>query len=66
MPARREREPVYRPPTPSWRVYRQLGGTKIFIGLVVAPDETTATEIAIQRFEITAEHQRRIVAEVRD
>ena len=57
----------HREPTPSWRVYRLWGGTKTFLGLVDARDKVKAIELAIRTFQITnPEHQRHLVAEVRD
>jgi hypothetical protein len=62
-----ERYPLYRPPAPSWRVYRQWGGTKSSMGVVDAQDKVKAIELAIRTFQITnPEHQRHLVAELRD
>jgi len=62
-----DRHKLYRAPTPSWRIFRSWSGTKLFLGLVDAPDKVKAIELAIRTFQITnPEHQKHLVAEVRD
>jgi len=56
-----------RAPASSWRIFRSWSGTKLFLGLVDAPDKVKAIELAIRMFQITnPDHQRRLVAELRD
>ena len=67
MSPQAERYLRYQAPDPSWRVYRNWGGTKTFLGLVEAPDMVAAIQRAIRTYQITnPEHQRHLVAEVRD
>ena len=67
MRAQVDRYNAHRAPIPSRRIYRQWGGTKTFLGLVDAPDKVRAIQLAIGIFEITSpEHQRHLVAEVRE
>jgi hypothetical protein len=62
-----ERYELYRAPAPSWRIFRNWSGTKLFVGLVDAPDKVKAVELAIMAFQITnPDHQRHLVAELRD
>jgi hypothetical protein len=62
-----DRYKLYRAPTPSWRIFRSRSGSKLFVGLVDAPDEVKAIEAAIRTFHITnPDHQRHLVAEPRD
>jgi hypothetical protein len=62
-----DHDPRYRAPTPSWRVYRTWGGSKIFLGVLEAPSKVKAIELAIRTYDITnPEHQTHLVAEVRD
>jgi hypothetical protein len=59
--------PQYRAPDPSWRVYRVWGGTKTFLGVLDAPSQVKAIELAIRTYDIiNPEHQRHLVAEIRD
>jgi hypothetical protein len=61
------RSKLYRSPAPSWRIFRRWGWTKLFLGLVDAPDKVKDIELAIRMFQITnPDHQRRLVAELRD
>jgi len=56
-----------RAPASSWRIFRSWSGTKLFLGLVDAPDKVKAIELAIRMFQITnPDHQRDLVAELRD
>jgi hypothetical protein len=56
-----------RPAIPSWRIYRRWGGNNAYLGLVEAVDKVKAIEKALRTFHITnPEHQKRIVAELRD
>jgi hypothetical protein len=67
MRAQVDRYKAYHAPIPSWRIYRQWGGTKSFLGLVDAPDRVGAVRLAIRTFQITnPQHQKHLVAEVRD
>jgi hypothetical protein len=62
-----DRDKLYRPPTPTWRIFRSWSGAKHFIGLVDAGDEVKAIELAIRTFQITSpEHQKHLIAELRD
>ena len=62
-----DRQKAERPHTPSWRIFRTWGGSKIFIGIVEASTKELAIKFAIMQFKITdAEHQKRLVAELRD
>jgi hypothetical protein len=62
-----DRYTLYRPPAPSWRIFRNWSGTKVFLGLVAAPDQVKAIELAIRTFQITnPDHQRHLRAELRD
>jgi hypothetical protein len=62
-----DRSKLYRAPAPSWRIFRSWSGTKLFLGLVDAPDKVKAIELAIRTFQITnPDHQRHLVAELRD
>jgi hypothetical protein len=60
-----ERYELYR--APSCRIFRNWSGTKLFVGLVDAPNKVKAIELAIRTFQITnPDHQRHLVAELRD
>ena len=62
----REQALLYRPPV-SWRVYRRLGNSKIFLGSVEASSQKAAIERAIRTFQISDRlHQEHLVAEARD
>jgi hypothetical protein len=44
-----------------WEVYRPIKGSPdAFIGIVEAPDETSALKAAIKEFGINPEHQNRL------
>ena len=44
-----------------------VGGSKIFLGVLEAPSKVKAIELAIRTYDIiNPEHQRHLVAEVRD
>jgi hypothetical protein len=50
-----------------WRIFQKWGSNKTFVGVVSAQDPGSAVEIAAKRYQITdPEHQRRLVAELRN
>ena len=54
------REHVWRSPT--WEIRRLKATPAAFIGLVDAPDETSAVRAAIKQFAIPPRHQKSLIA----
>jgi hypothetical protein len=51
---------------PSWRVFRQWGMTKAYLGVVEAPDKVSALQRAIRMFHVLSpDHQKHLVVEPR-
>jgi hypothetical protein len=46
----------------TWQISRLRGTSAAFVGLVDAPDATTAKERAIKQFAIRSEDQKRLIA----
>jgi 1,2-phenylacetyl-CoA epoxidase PaaB subunit len=44
-----------------WEVFRLKGSPAAFIGLVHAPDEKSAQKAAAKEFNISPEHQKRLL-----
>ncbi len=66
MHAQIERQQRRKAPAPVWRVYKQLGVTKSYVGLVEPPDKVTALQKAIRTFHIVnPDHQKHLVVESR-
>ena len=52
---------------PSWRIFRNWGGSNAFLGIVKAGTQESAIRRAIKEFNVTdPEHQKRLVAQRRD
>jgi hypothetical protein len=52
---------------PSWRIFRNWGGSTAFLGIVKAQTNESAIRRAIEELNITdPEHQKRLVAQQRD
>jgi hypothetical protein len=52
---------------PSWRIFRNWGGSTAFLGIVKARTKESAIRRAIEEFNITdPEHQKRLEVQLRD
>jgi hypothetical protein len=66
MRAQTERHPRHEAFNPSWRIFRQWGMTKAYLGVVEAPDKVSALQRAIRMFRVLSpEHQKHLVVEPR-
>ena len=51
------------PPTHRWRIVYSNGGVKVTIGYVVAPNEDTAIDRAIEKYNIDSRWVGKLIAE---
>ena len=51
------------PPTHRWRIVYSNGGVKVTIGYVVAPNEDTAIDRAIEKYNIDPRLAGKLIAE---
>jgi len=51
----------------AWRMYREISENgSYFLGVLEAEDEEQAVKKAIEEFDVSKEHRKRVVAERRD
>jgi|KBSMisStandDraft_5_1062788.scaffolds.fasta_scaffold2647229_1 hypothetical protein len=58
--------PRIKRPFPKWRIYREVGGAKIYVGMIEARNQARAIDLAIVTFFIDPEHHEHLIAELRD
>jgi hypothetical protein len=62
IPPMRKRKSQRERRVATWEISRLRGTPAAFIGLIDAPDEVSAKELAIKQFDVRPEDQKRLIA----